>query len=293
MTASVCAGQEPLAALGVGSPFEDAAYDLLRSPLGARQEEDAEGADHPLLPVLQFAYETYLRTQADVRDYRCTLIKRERVRSRLQSHEHIQVKLRHRQVDDGREAAPFSVYLKFLGPAKVEGREVVYVQGKNNGHLVATKGGSSASRTATLSVDPQGPWGMDGNRYPITELGMLNLTGRLIEEGVHYMQADAAGQCRVDDIEGAEINDRRCRYIRVTFPTRRRQLKFHVAEIFIDEELHVPVRYAAYDWPDEDGDEPKLLEEYTYLDIDWNVGLTDLDFERTNPAYRFTVPKRR
>ena len=38
----------------------------------------------------------------------------------------------------------------------------------------------------------------------------------------------------------------------------------------------------AYDWPDDEHEGPRLIEEYNYLDVRLNVGLTDEDFRRTN-----------
>jgi hypothetical protein len=46
------------------------------------------------------------------------------------------------------------------------------------------------------------------------------------------------------------------------------------------------VRYESYDWPRTPGGQPELIEEYTYLNLKFNVGLTDADFDRGNPAYR-------
>jgi hypothetical protein len=49
----------------------------------------------------------------------------------------------------------------------------------------------------------------------------------------------------------------------------------------------VPIRYAAWTWPEKAGEEPPLLEEYTYVDMKLNVGLTDKDFDPDNSAYNF------
>ncbi len=35
------------------------------------------------------------------------------------------------------------------------------------------------------------------------------------------------------------------------------------------------------------GGQPQLLEEYTYLNVKLNVGLTDADFDDKNPEYNF------
>jgi hypothetical protein len=69
----------------------------------------------------------------------------------------------------------------------------------------------------------------------------------------------------------------------------RRNFLFNVARIYIDDQLEVPIRYEAYDWPAQAGGAPVLLEEYTYMNLQLNSGLTDADFNVHNPAYTFNV----
>ena len=87
--------------------------------------------------------------------------------------------------------------------------------------------------------------------------------------------------------ENAKINDRRCTLLQVKHPHPRDYFDFHIAQIFIDEELNVPIRYAAYSWPTRPNGAPELIEAYTYLNLKLNVGLTDRDFDHTNPDYSF------
>ncbi len=125
---------------------------------------------------------------------------------------------------------------------------------------------------------------MRGQRYPLTQIGILNLTRRLIEvasEDVKY------GECEVKYFKGAKINDRVCTCIQVFHPVPRKNFLFNVARIFVDDNLNVPVRYEAYDWPKTPGGQPELIEAYTYLNMKLNVGLTDADFDTHNPAYHF------
>ena len=69
-------------------------------------------------------------------------------------------------------------------------------------------------------------------------------------------------------------------------PSRGRSA-VHIARIFVDDELKVPVRYAAWNWPKSPGGRPILIEEFTYLDLKLNVGLTDADFDHKNPKYSY------
>jgi hypothetical protein len=129
---------------------------------------------------------------------------------------------------------------------------------------------------------------MRGQRYPLTQIGILNLTRRLIEvasEDVKY------GECEVKYFNGAKINDRSCTVVQVVHPVRRREFRFHQARVFIDDELRLPVRYEAHDWPDEQNGQSELIEEYTYINLKLNNGFVDNDFSIKNSQYHF--PARR
>jgi len=87
---------------------------------------------------------------------------------------------------------------------------------------------------------------MRGNRYPITEIGIENLIVKLIERGERERKHP---ECVVEFRKNAKIDKRKCTVIEVIHPTRRAHFEFNLAQIFIDDELQVPIRYAAYDWP--------------------------------------------
>ena len=57
----------------------------------------------------------------------------------------------------------------------------------------------------TVPLQPTGTMAMSGQRYPITEIGILNLTKRLIEVGE---QDKNFGECEVKFYKGAKINNR-------------------------------------------------------------------------------------
>jgi hypothetical protein len=88
-------------------------------------------------------------------------------------------------------------------------------------------------------------------------------------------------------IQNANINDRVCTCIQVYHPVPRRNFLFHIARIFVDDELNIPIRYEAYDWPAKQGGAPELIEEYTYIGLKLNNGFTDADFDVNNSNYEF------
>lgn len=237
----------------------------------------AKAEEHPLSPVLRWAKQG-LPALENLKDYSATLVRRERVNGKLSGYEYVFVKIRHQ---------PFSVYVYFLAPASVKGQEVIYVAGQNQGNLLAHK----ANMAVTVSLHPEGMVAMTGRNYPLTEIGLVNLVRRLAEVGQQDLQY---GECEVKYFTSAKVNKRPCTVIQVVHPTKRDVFRFHLARIFVDNDLMAPIRYESYDWPREPGGEPPLLEEYTYMDLKVNVGFTDEDFSVQNPEYRFqqTTAKR-
>jgi len=246
----------------------------LESTVGADEApifDTAGQAVHPLTSVLCRAREG-MENIEKIRDYSATIAKRERRHGKVRDYQYVFVKVRHE---------PFSVYATFLAPACLKGQQCLYVEGQNNGKMWA-RGAGMLAKAGTVSIAPDSPIGMRGQRYPVTETGVLNLVRRLVEVAQQDIQY---GECDVKSIEGAKINDRTCTVIQVVHPVPRRNFRFHIARIFIDDELNVPIRYEAYDWPDAPGEKPQLIEEYTYLNLKFNQGFTDEDFSRDNPNY--------
>ena len=238
---------------------------------------------HPLWPALEMAVGSYKHIHRNVRDYSCTVVRRERVHGTLQDHEYMSAKVRHQRTRDGKVVIPFGVYLKVLAPDKVKGREVLFVAGENDGDMLVRNGGKRFA-FVTTRISPDSDSAMAGNRYPITEFGFENLVKRLIEVVKEDISFDA--ETDVEFFHNASIDDRSCTGIRVTHPTFDSRLRFHTATVFVDNELKVPVHYEAHDWPKKSDGKPVLLEQYTYRDIKVNVGYTDRDFDPSNPNYK-------
>jgi hypothetical protein len=249
-----------------------------------RPELVARKEPHPLDVALQMAREGLEKIHKDVADYECTLIKRERIGNELQDYEYMFARIRNRKVENGRVAVPLSVYLRFLKPDSVKGREVLWVEGKNNGKLLAHEGGRLGPLTPSVWLVPDAALAMRGNRYPITEVGIENLVTKLIEKGERDRKHD---ECEVNLFKDSKINGRPCTLLEVKHPHARPYFDFHIAQIYVDHELNVPIRYAAYSWPEKPEDKPPLLEEYTYLNMKINVGLTADDFDDHNKKYNF------
>ena len=125
---------------------------------------------------------------------------------------------------------------------------------------------------------------MSGNRYPITEFGIKRLIERMILLGERELQHQ---ECEVEIRDHVNFTDHVCQCIEVKHPIKREHFEYHLVRIYIDNELRVPIRFESYDWPQAGSDDPVLMEEYTYRNLKLNVGLTEADFQRDNPAYGF------
>lgn len=234
---------------------------------------------HPLEPAIRFAKVRYEYLRKHVRDFSCLLIRRERINGYLRDYEYVWTRVRMRRSDGSRPAVPLSVYMEFLKPAQYRGRKVLYVEGQNEGKMLVRNGGRRFSYV-TLRIRPDSETAMAESRYPITELSLDTVARRMIEKAEADMRADPAGEnTNVTFYVNARVNDRPCTHIRVVHPQRDENLNFHVADVYVDDELHVPIRVEGYDWPADPDAEPVLLEEYTFTHLQLNLGLTDADFD--------------
>lgn len=230
-------------------------------------------ASNPMAPVINLNLDA-LKVMEGVKDYSCVFIKRERVNGKLTDYNHIYMKLRHE---------PFSVYMKFLKPSGVEGREVIYVAGKNDGKMLAHSTGLQ-KLVGTLSLDPNGPYAMDGNAYPITAAGFKNLLERMLPAAER--DGKQAREIEVQILTGAKVDGRPCTCAQVIRNVRRPET-LYISRCYYDDELKQPVRTELYDWPTRAGGQPELVGEYTYTQLKFNLGFTDYDFDVKNKHYDF------
>jgi len=238
----------------------------------------------PLDHALDIARRGLQNCQSQVDDYTAMMVMRERVDGELGSHQYIAAKIRNRKVVNGKVVQPLSVYLNFLKPSTIKGREVIYVEGKNNGNIIAHEGGFKGRYLPTVRVKPDSMLAMRGQRYPMTEIGVENLIEKLIQRGE---KAKTYPDVKCDLRRNARVKDRVCTVLQLTQPTKRPGSEFHQAQIFIDDAINMPIRYIAYDWPRTAGAKPDVIEEYNYMNLKINVGLTDADFDPENSKYNF------
>ena len=252
-------------------------------------------SQHPLTSTIRYATSRYDYIRENVRDYSCLLIKRERIDGELQEYRYLRTLVRREQIRGGRVIKPMAVFMQHMESGKLKGRRVLYVEGQNDGKLLVRKGGSGAFNYLKLKIDPHGAAARRESNYPITDVGLGKMIERLIERAKDDIKHDpTAANTQVSHFRNAKVNGRVCTHIRVVHPKRGEGLEFHRASLYVDDELHVPIRVVVYGWPTRQGEDPPLIEEYTYVDLRLNIGLTDADFSKakldTKPNRPVTTP---
>ncbi|MDC0284147.1 DUF1571 domain-containing protein [Mariniblastus sp.] len=238
-------------------------------------------AEHPFDPLLEIADRSIKFIDENIVDYRARLTSQVEFAGEIQPEKQLEVKIRH-AVQVGESEVPFSVYTKFLSPEENAGQEAIWIEGENDGKLIAhTTGLLNVKR---FYLDPSGPIAMKGNRYPIWEIGFRNLIVKMAEIG----RADREhGECQVTVYRQVDINGCICTMLEAIHPQQRDHFQFHIARIYIDDERNIPVAYEGYGWPKNPSDEPPLIERYYYTQIELNVGLKDVEFSCDNPDYGY------
>ncbi len=247
-------------------------------------EGEPAWGEHPLDAALDLARQALERLD-EVTDYTAVLVKQERLSGRLGPEVLMELKFHQLPPPElGGRAGPRSIYLHFLEPSNVRGREVIWVEDRNEGKITAHEGGWFG--VLTVYLEPTGSLAMRGERYPITQLGLRRLLEQLLERGFRDRRL---GDCVVSIEPGHDLGDVSCIRVRVEHPEQRPGYDFHIAEIFIDPLRLIPIGYAAYGWPPAPGAPPVLEERYTYRDVLLNAGLSESDFDPANPDYRFPL----
>ena len=245
-------------------------------PLNIRQ---ARPGEHPLAPLVAWANEGIQTFNSKIKDYSYVMIKRERIDGQLQDTSTIFMKVREQ---------PFSIYIKYLKPEKKAGVEALYRKGYHNDQLLGHDVGIKAL-AGSLWLDPNGRMAMAGQKYPITTGGIPNLVKKMLESVSLDMKNDPQGkETFVKFVEdGGNIDGRPCIRIDFLHPVQRPYFRFHRAEVYLDKEWGIPVRYAAWTWPTTKGGKLVLDEEFTFTKLKFNCGFTDWDFNEKNKEYKF------
>lgn len=216
-----------------------------------------------------------------VPNYSATFLKQERVGGTMPEPNKITVKIRHE---------PYSVYMKWHNGDK--GRELLYVDGENNGDMVVRVGGWKGRMLPALNLNPTGSIAMKESRHPVTDMGIK----KLIEKALKYRESDLERSndytCQLDT--SVMFNKQECYQFTINYNKEVPEHDYSKSVLLINKKMNLPVTVQNFGWPDkmaeydpERPDETSLLENYTYANLKLDTKLAKADFSRKNKKYNF------
>jgi hypothetical protein len=231
----------------------------------ASKDKPASAAD-PLAEPLALV-EKARAAYAKVNDYSCTLVKREKIRDRLTPNHVIILKVR---------KAPFSVNMLWKEPKALEGQEVCYIEGKNEGNLRVKPSGLLGA-IGFVSLEPDDERAKKTSNHRITNAGI----GWLIEEcGTGWEVERKLKQTKVR-VGTYQYAKRLCTRVELLHPTSAGgKIRHHRNIVYFDQQTHLPIRVENYDWPKTTGDNGELVEVFSYVNLRVNVELANSVFNR-------------
>ena len=218
-----------------------------------------------------------VRRLRDLGGYTAKFTKRELVGGSLGDAQAAVLKIRH---------APFSVYMKWVEGHP--GRELLYVDGRNDGEMIIQLGGWRGRMLGPLKLNPVGSTAMSESRHPVTDAGMLRLAEIILRD--RYAEAALGRGYRCVESAG-EVDGRPCYVFATEYETPEIQDGYRKAVVYVDKEWNVPTRVQAYGWPSgptaaDKVDAETLIEDYAYADIDFGTELAAVDFDTANREYK-------
>lgn len=215
-------------------------------------------------------------------DYTAQFTKRELVNGELLDEQTMAIKVRHE---------PFSIYLKWLDYDA--GREVMYVDGVNDGKMIVHSGTGWKSRLPAILMEPDSTLALQEARYPVTRAGMLALADTIVSFNQKDLEAKSFAHCH--HLEDQMVGDRSCHCFVLEYKDRTANSDYRKSMTLIDKEWGIPLYIKNFGWPTDDAklpeeelDELTLLEHYVYSDVKFRAALTHLDFDHANEDYRLS-----
>lgn len=215
-----------------------------------------------------------------VSDYTANMLKQERIGGALGECQLIETKIKH---------APFSVYMKWREGDR--GRQLIYVDGQNDGNMLVQPGGIKGRMTGVLALEPTGSLAMSESRYPITKAGLLELARSVLSYQQTDLQNGKGFQCQLFDFQ--EFEGRPCYLYVMEYDNPEYNEVYRKSMVYIDKELSLPICVKNYTWGKdvnpENIEEETLIEFYAYTDLKFEQKLTAADFDKKNSSYRLRI----
>jgi len=215
-----------------------------------------------------------------VPDYTANMFKQERIQGALSDGQNIDLKVRHE---------PFSIYMKWQSGDR--GRQLIYVQGQNDGNMLVQPGGIKGRLTGLLSLEPTGSLALSESRYPIMKAGLLQLGFSILEYQKQDIARGTGFRCDLQDRQ--DFDGRACYLYHIEYESPEVNATYRKSLIFIDNELLMPICVKNFGWVKDANpqqlDEESLIEFYAYTDLRMSQELGAVDFDQHNREYKLRV----
>ncbi|QDU80563.1 hypothetical protein Pla110_22940 [Polystyrenella longa] len=276
-------GKQPIQTAMIAEPVASSSNDVLHSSAEAgsalSQLKTCQGED--AVKLIQSILEEGLENLKQIPDYTTTFIKQERIAGSMTEPNLINLKIRHE---------PFSVYMKWLNGDK--GRELLYVDGENNGDMVVRVGGVRGRFLPALNLNPLGDLALQESRHPITQIGLANLIRKALEFRERDLNNLDNLNCWIND--GVTFDKRDCFEFVVEYQEKRPIHEYRKSVITIEKSLGIPVGVKNFAWEEQvdsvdanNLDKSTLIENYAYTNINYTRRLAAAEFDKSNQNYRF------
>ena len=171
---------------------------------------------------------------------------------------------------------PHSLKLEWVGE-RAKGRKVIYVAGANDGKVLVQTGGLSGRILTrfkkTLRFDLTSAIVRSQGRNTPDVAGYNNLVTQMVTV---YDQANEAGQVRVTGLPPTERDGRKLRCFEVILDVVPPDVDASKMTVWFDLDAQLPVHTVLYDGGG------RMVEDYDWRNIEFDVGLTDADFTFEN-----------
>lgn len=217
-----------------------------------RQAEIERLALEDPLALLRLAQKNY---QNFVRDYVCMFLKQERINGHMKKEERIRVCFKE---------APFSVLMSWQDPKGIV-EKVLYVAKDNNTTMLIRPAGLAGMLVRTVRKDVYDPKLKTTCLRTPNQFGFGQALARIIRA---YEVAKEQGVLSTQYLGLKKVDGRDCLVLASNLPALNGQPAYRLVT-FLDKDYLLPTRIESYDKVG------TRFSVYTYLDVRFNLGLTD------------------
>ncbi|HQR07932.1 MAG TPA: DUF1571 domain-containing protein [Gemmatales bacterium] len=161
---------------------------------------------------------------------------------------------------------PFSVMMEWAEPKIKSGRKAVYATGKYDGKMIVKQ------LFVRKVLDINESISLKESRHTIAEAGLKNLVDRFVTSWEEESKVNETNVRYSDATIEATVNKKKysypCRCVETDHPlSTKEKYLFHTVKIYFDKATGLPVRMEGYEWPGEGTKAGRLMEKYTYIDV--------------------------